>query len=594
MMQNNMDSDLSVSEFDVIVVGSGAGGMLTAIRARDLGLKAVVLEKSDRYGGTSAVSGGAIWIPNNRSLQDKDSPEKAMEYLLACTEGKVSKAKLARYIETAPKLVDYLASLGVEYFVHPTLTYPDYYPWLPGSLPGGRTMFVRPLEDGGVLGEEYFRLRESYPEFKLLEKISLDLEEGSALLYRKPGWVKVLIAVLARYWTDWGWRRRTQRDRRLTIGNAMIGGLRKAMIERGIPLLLNTRMTGLVAENGRVIGVQVEREGQPETLCAARGVILASGGFERSQMLREQHLEHLTREDWSGTPQANNVGDALVAAQSIGAETEFLNEAWWAPTIRLPSRQAPNTNRHQPLFFERGMPHSLCVNRNGVRFTNEGCSYHQFGQAMMRDHANTGANLPCWFVFDAEYRRKYPLGSLLPGSVLGDSKLPPDWFDNLLYKADTLEQLAGKINVPPNALEDTVARFNGFASTGVDDDFGRGGNIYNLYFGDPSHEPNRTLGPLVKAPFYAVRIDLGDLGTKGGPKTDEFARVLNNQGEPIVGLYATGNVAGSVMGPAYPGAGATLGSAMTFGLVAAEHLACAPVSDEAPRIMSACQDARLV
>ncbi|MFW0756270.1 FAD-dependent oxidoreductase [Pseudomonas sp. H11T01] len=593
MMRNGPDSDLLESEFDVIIVGSGAGGMLAAIRAQDLGLKAAVLEKSDRYGGTSAVSGGAIWIPNNRALQGKDSSEKAMEYLLACTEEKVPRTKLARYIETAPKLVDYLASLGVEYYVHPTLTYPDYYPWLTGSLTGGRTMFVRPLEDGGVLGEEFFRLRESYPEFKLLEKISLDMEEGSALLYRKPGWIKALISVLARYWTDWGWRRRTHRDRRLTIGNALIGGLRKAMMERGIPLLLNTRMTGLVVENGRVTGVKIEREGQPAQLSAGRGVVLASGGFERSQALRERHLDHLTREDWSGTPRDNNVGDALVAAQSIGAETEFLSEAWWVPTIRLPSRQAPNTNRHQALFFELGLPHSLCVNRNGVRFTNEINSYHHFGQEMMRDQVNTGANLPCWFVFDAEYRRKYPLGSLLPGRVVDDSKLPPDSFDNLLYKADTFEQLAGKINVPPKALEETVARYNGFASTGDDVDFGRGGNVYNLYFGDPSQKPNRTLGPLLKAPFYAVRIDLGDLGTKGGPKTDEFARVMDTQGEPIIGLYAIGNAAGSVMGSAYPGAGATLGSAMTFGLVAAEHLADTDFSNDVQPALSAYPETRL-
>ncbi|MGH8344984.1 MAG: FAD-dependent oxidoreductase [Pseudomonas sp.] len=592
-MRDGPDADLCTSDFDVIIVGSGAGGMLAALRAHDLGLKAVVLEKSDRYGGTSAVSGGAIWIPNNRAIRGIDSSEQAMQYLLACTEEKVPRIKLARFIETAPKLVDYLASLGVEYYVHPTLTCPDSYPWLPGSLPGGRTMFVRPLEDGGVLGEEYWRLRQTYPEFKLQETISPECLEGSALLYRKLGWIKALIAALERYWTDWGRRRHHHRDRSLTLGNAMIGGLRKAMMERGIPLLLDTRMTDLLAENGRVIGVKISRKGQQEQLSARRGVVLASGGFERSQALRERYLDHLTLEDWSATPREDNVGDALVAAQSIGAETEFLSEAWWAPTIRMASPEAPNTNRHQVLFFERGLPHSLCVNRNGVRFTNEICSYHQFGQAMMRDQVNTRANLPCWFIFDAEYRHKYPLGSLLPGCVEDDSHLPPDLFDNLLYKADTIEQLAGKINVPSIALEETVARYNGFACTGDDIDFGRGGNAYDLYFGDPSQKPNRTLGPLLKAPFYAVRIDLGDLGTKGGPKTDEFARVVDTHGEAIIGLYAIGNVAGSVMGGAYPGSGVSLGSAMTFGLVAAEHLADTDFSNDVQINMSACQETRL-
>lgn len=575
-------SDEPATDVDVVVVGSGAGGMLAAIRAHDLGLRAIVIEKSDRYGGTSAVSGGAIWIPNNRDLNGEDSPAKALEYLEACTEGAVPRSKLLRYIEASPGLVEYLSRLGVQYYVHPELTYPDYYPANPGALPGGRTMFVRPMEDGSVLGDEFFRLRESYPEFQLMNKISLDLSEGHMMLYRKPGWIRALFGVVAGYWKSPSWRRRTRRDRRLAIGNALVAGLRKAMLERDIPLLLNTRLTGLVTQMGRVTAVQVEREGQPQQLRAARGVILASGGFEHSQALREQHLELLTREDWSATPRDNNVGDGLAAAREIGAGIEFMREAWWAPTVRIPALQTPNTNRHLALFYERGLPHSLCVNRNGVRFVNEICSYHQFGQAMIRDQAASGANVPCWFLFDANYRRKYPLASLLPSTVAPDAKLPPDWFDNFLYRADTLEELARKIGVPPASLRETVGRFNGYADKGVDDCYGRGGNFYGEYFGDPSHKPSRTLGRLDTAPFYAVRIDLGDLGTKGGPKTDESARVMHTSGHPIEGLYAIGNVAGSVMGGSYPGAGATLGSAMTFACIAAEHIAGFEVPNSLP------------
>ena len=567
-----MDDNFTES-FDVVIVGSGAGGMLAAIKAHDLGLRSVVLEKSDRYGGTSAVSGGAIWIPNNRFLDGKDSPGKALEYLKACTADAVPEIKLRRYVEAAPRLVDYLASIGVKYYVHPQLTYPDYYPDHPGAMNGGRTMFVSALNDGGVLGEEFFRLRESYPEFKLLNRISLDLDEGHKMLYRKPGWIKTLGSAVLRYWGDIRMRRRTYRDRRLTIGNALVGGLRKAMLERGIPLLLNTRMTELVVTDGRVSGVKVERDGHPQKIAAGRAVILASGGFEQSQELRERHLGHKTSADWSATPRDNNVGDGFKAAQAIGADMAFLDEAWWAPTMHMPSTQSPNTNRHMALFFERGLPHSLCVNRQGARFTNEICSYHQFGQAMLRDHAATGANLPCWFIFDNEFRRKYPLGGLLPGNVAPDTKLPPDWFGNFLYRADSLRELAEQISVPAQALTDTVAKFNSYAESGVDKDFGRGDNFYGQYFGDPAHGPNRTLGGLTKAPFYAVRIDLGDLGTKGGAKTDEDARVLDIHGAPIPGLYAIGNVAGSVMGGAYPGAGATLGSSMTFALVAVSGLA---------------------
>jgi len=578
-------------KYDVVVVGSGAGGMLSAIRCHDLGLKTLLIEKSDRYGGTSAVSGGAIWIPNNPDAGPGDSEEKALEYLVACTEGQVPQAKLRRYLQVAPQMLSYLAGLGLEYYADPLTSYPDYYPHHSGAMPYGRTMLVRPMDDGGVLGDEFFRLRESYPEFKLLDKISIDLVEGGALLYRSKGWIRVLLGLLWRYHADRSWRRQTHRDRRLTIGNALVGRLRKAMLVRGIPLLLKTRLTRILVEGGRVAGVSASRDGRPVTISATRGVVLASGGFEQSQELRERFLEQRTEARWSATPRDNNVGDGLLAALEIGADTAFMNEAWWAPTIAVPSRPAPNTTRNQALFFERGLPHSMAINRLGKRFVNEICSYHQFGQAMLRDNAATGANLPCWFIFDAQYRQKYPLGSLLPGSVASDSKLPKDWFDNFLYRADSLAELAARIGVAGDSLVETTRRFNGFAAAGVDEDFARGGNVYGQFFGDPAHAPNKVLGAIDKPPFYAVRIDLGDLGTKGGPRTDEDARVLGRDSRPIPGLFAVGNVAGSVMGGAYPGAGATLGSAMTFAYVAAEKLA---QRDEAGQLTQPCElDARI-
>ncbi len=553
---------------DVIVVGSGAGGMLAAIRAHDLGLKAILIEKSDRYGGTSAQSGGAIWIPNNHSSHPGDSYEAGLAYLKTVTEGAVPDAKLARYAEVSVQMPAYLSSLGVHYYVDPPLTAPDYYPSAPGASPGGRTMCVKPM-DGAVLGEEFFRLREQQPQHKLLEKISIDIPEGIQLSNRRKGWIKTLVRIFAQYFGNRAWRRRTHRDQRLTLGNALIGGLRKAMLDRGIPLLLKTGLTRLVVENGRVVGIVAEREGNDIHLSAARAVILASGGFEQSQPLRDRYFEHTTRPDWSATPPGNNTGDGLTAAMAIGADTEFMNEAWWAPTVKMGSNYPPHTVRSVPLFFERGFPHSLAVNRVGKRFVNEICSYHLFGQAMIKDQTATQANLPCWLVFDATFRQKYPLGALLPGSMVPDKKLPPDWFDHLIYKADSLAALAEKIDVPVATFQDTVARFNDNALKGIDPDFGRGTNRYNLYFGDPSHLPCRVLGPVATAPFYAVRIDLGDIGSKGGPKTDTEARVLHTNGQPIPGLYAVGNAAGSVMGCAYPGPGATLGSAMTFAYLAA-------------------------
>lgn len=563
---------LETLQYDVVVVGSGAGGMLAAVRASDLGMRTILLEKSDRYGGTSAVSGGAIWIPGNDFIAERDPPEQALKYLLEVTEGRVPEAKLNAYVTMAPGLVRYLASLGVDYYVDPLASHPDYYPKAEGTMPGGRTMFIRPM-DGGVLGESYAQLRESYPEFKMMDKISLDLSEGGMIITRAPGWRRVILRNLRRYWGDLAFRRRTHRDRRLTIGNALVGGLRKAMLDRGIPLILKARMTGLETEGRQVIGVRATVEGRPVLIRARRAVILASGGFEQSQHLRDAHFPQATELRWSATPRDNNTGDALVAVREIGAATEFLDEAWWAPTVAVPFRLAPNMVRNQGIFFERGYPHSLAVNRLGKRFTNEICSYHQFGKAMIRDQKASGANIPCWLIFDAQYRAKYPLGGLQPGWAMPDARLPQDWFDNFLYRADTLEGLAAKIGVPADTLTATVETFNLHAASGSDPEFGRGANAYNQYFGDPTHLPSRNLGPVVKAPFYAVRLDLGDLGSKGGPRTDEKARVLREDGTIIDGLYAIGNCAGSVMGPAYPGAGATLGAAMTFGYVAAAAIA---------------------
>jgi 3-oxosteroid 1-dehydrogenase len=561
-------------EYDVVVVGSGAGGMLAAIRAHDLGLRSVVIEKSDRFGGTSAVSGGAIWIPNNDDFHGEDSPEKALEYLIACTENTVPQEKLSRYVEVSPELPRYLKKLGVEYYAHPVMSYPDYYPWNSGSQPRGRTMFVKPV-DGTGLGEEFYRIRESYPEFKLFGKITMDLDEGAQIAGKYPGWIKTLAGILWRYYTDFGWRKKTHRDRKLGLGNALTGGLRKAMIDRGIPLRLKTRLTSIVREaDGRVTGIVAEHNGAEIHITAQKGVIMASGGFEQSKELRDTYFEQKTDPRWSATPRDNNTGDALLAAIDIGADTAFMKEAWWAPTISMPSKEAPNTVRNIALFFERGYPHIVAVNRLGKRFTNEIVSYHQFGQAMMRDNAATGANLPCWLIFDAEFRANYPLGGLLPGSVQPDSRLPADWFDNFLYKADTIEELAGKMEVPRDTLVSTISRFNGFAEKGIDEDFGKGDTVYNKFFGDPRHpSPNKVLGAVAKAPFYAVRCDMGDIGSKGGPKTDENANVLDKSGKPIPGLYAVGNAAGSVMGAAYPGAGATLGAAMTFAYVASTKIA---------------------
>ncbi len=565
---------MSDDEFDVVVVGSGAGGLLTAIKAHDLGLKVAIIEKTELYGGTSAVSGGGIWIPSNDYMKKHyaNADKMALEYLQHCTKGKVSDEKLWAYIKKSAELVPYLKSLGIEYYVPEIGSYPDYYTNAPGAVEQGRSMDLHPI-DARPLGNDLYNMRDSLPEFKVFDRVSLTLTEAGMLLARAPGWKWMMAKLLLRYWTDFAGRRKSKRDRRLNIGAALVGGLRMASLERKIPLYLQTRMIELVTEAGAVKGVRVNQQGREFVMNARWAVVLASGGFEQNSELRTKYFPQRTETAWSVTPRDCNEGDGLLAAQAIGAETEFLDEAWWSPTFTTPTSGSPSFRRSAPLFFERGYPHSICVNREGKRFTNEICSYHQFGQAMLRDNSTTGSNLPCWMIIDANYRKKYPLAGILPSFVMPDSALPPEWFDKLIFQAASIEELAMKILIDPSSLRNTVDRFNRFAINGVDEDFGRGDNVYNQFFGDPSVTPNRNLGPLSDAPFYAIRVNLGDIGSKGGPKVDENANVLDMDNCPISGLYATGNVAGSVTAGSYPGAGATLGPAMTFGYIAAEHIA---------------------
>jgi len=561
----------NMTEYDVLVVGSGAGGMVSALRAHDLGLRPLLIEKSDRFGGTSAVSGGGIWIPNNQAIAQNDSPELAMEYLRACTKGRVSEEKLRSYVTNSRRLLDELAKWKVGYFSVPG--YADYMPWLPGALQtGGRTMM--PLSfDGRLLGDEIFKMREPHPTHKVLGRIQIDLAEMGPLIRRNRTWWLTAAKLVFRYLCDVPFRLKSRRDRRLTTGNAMIGALRKAMMERGIPLLLNTRLVGFIEEAGRVTGATVSRRGRTYDIMATKGIIVASGGFEKNQTLRDRYMPLSTPVDFSLTPGLNNSGDALIAGEAIGADTEFLDQAWWVPTMRVPAPGFNNADMRAALFMERGYPHTMCVNRDGERFVNEAISYNDFGAEMIADQKRTGANTPCWMILDATARWRYPIGAVMPPVIMPDLLVPREWWDNVIYKADSVEELARKIEIDPVTLRRSVERMNGFATSGVDEEFHRGENAYDMVFGDPRNAPNPCLGKIEKAPFYAIPIDIGDIGTKGGLRTNENANVLRADGTPIEGLYATGNVSGAVTYDSYPGAGGTIGPAMTFGLVAAEHIA---------------------
>jgi 3-oxosteroid 1-dehydrogenase len=559
---------MSAQTYDVVVVGSGAAGATTALRAHGHGLSVVVVEKAHKYGGTSATSGGVLWVPNHGLAAAGDGRDQALQYLNSVVPGDVQRERLEAFVDKAPEMVRFLQASGVN--VMPA-TWPDYFPDKPGAR-SDRSL-VCPTFDGRDLGSRFTLMREQYTRFKLLNRYAMDLPEFFALSSRARGWQLVLLRIWLRYWTDFSTRRISRRDRRFTSGAALMGQLYKRIFERGIELRLNSRITQLLEDAGKVTGVRVNSFGRTSDIMARHGVVICAGGFEWNQELRDRFLEvpGLTR--YSSSPEDANRGEALLAGLEVGAATEHTGAAWWIPTMHMPMPGTSNFEEIHQAAFDVGRPHSVCVNRRGLRFVDEACGYDDFGKAMVRDQLATGANCPCWLVFDARFRQKFTAGGFMPTVMMPDRRIPPDWWDHYIFKAGTVEELAAKIAVPLGTLTQTIARLNESARTGEDSDFGRGGNAYDRFFGDPTSKPNPSLGTIEVAPFYAVPINLGDLGSKGGLKTDERARVIDRAGRPIANLYASGNATGSPFGNCYPGAGGTIGPAMTFGYVAADEIA---------------------
>ena len=553
---------------DVIVVGSGAAGAMAALRAAELGLRPLIIEKAHKFGGTSAASGGVLWIPNHGLAENGDSRDQALRYLNTLVSGAIQRDRLEAFVDQGREMVRFMRSLGIA--VLPA-HWPDYFPDTPGAR--SDRSIICPTFDGRELGEHFTLMREQYTRFKLLNRYSMDLAEFFALSSRARGWIFTLARILWRYWTDLGTRRITRRDRRFTSGAALMGQIYKRIFARDIEVRLDTKLNELVISDGRVTGVRVSHFGRVYEIQAAHGVVLCAGGFEWNQELRDRFfpVPGLTRH--SSTPEDANRGEALLAGLEIGATTEHTEAGWWIPTMHMPIPAVSNFEEIHQAAFDVGRPHSLCVNRNGVRFVDEACGYDDFGKAMVADQLRTGSNCPCWLVFDASFRAKFSAGGFMPTPVLPDRRVPPDWWDHYIFKADTVGALAEKIQVPAEAVARSIANINKFSKTGQDPEFGRGGNAYDRFFGDPTVKPNPSLAPIETAPFYAVPINLGDLGTKGGLKADAQARVLRADGQPIPNLYAAGNASGCPFGNCYPGAGGTIGPALTFGYIAANDIA---------------------
>ncbi len=540
---------------DVVVVGSGAGGMTAALTASAAGASVVLVEKSDRYGGSTALSGGGIWAPNNPTLLREglgDDPDDVRRYLHAVVGDRVPAARLDTFAAAAPLALSFLEKQSPHMRFFWCRGYSDYHPEFPGGRPNGRSIEARPFDkrqlgpmepemlDTGIQGPA--GLWVTATDFHDLNQVTRTWTGKKALL-RAAGRVASNVV---------------RRRRIATTGSALVGRLRLALAEAGVEVWLSAPVKSLVAADGTVAGVEVERNGRNQLVEARRGVILATGGFDHDPELRAKYLS-MVDHDWSmGAP--TNTGDGIRLGEEVGAALDLMDDAWWMPAIEQPK------GRLFPLVSERSMPGSLIVNQAGRRFTNESAPYVNFIHDQLRLHEQEGGHVPVWFIMDQRARQRYTFAAVAPYQPI-----PKSWYGiGTMFSSSTIEGLAAKIDVPAEALAATVERFNAAARRGRDDDFQRGDSAYDRYYGDPTL-PNPCLNELVKAPFHAARVVPGDLGTKGGLVTDEHGRVQREDGSVVEGLYAVGNTSASVMGNEYAGAGATIGPSLTFGWVAARH-----------------------
>ncbi len=551
-------------EIDTLVVGSGAGGLLSALVAADNRAEVLVIEKEAQWGGTSATSGAGIWIPNSdqaRAAGFEDNVDDAFKYVRALSKDNVPDANIRAFVENAAPMLRWVTNkTEINYQAFP---YPDYHAENPGGSPTGyRTHMPLPI-DGRKLGKDVEKLRFSSPAASLFGYLNWHFDETYIILFRAPGWWWHLTKSLARYWFDWPFRFKSRKDRRLTLGNALLGGLRLALNEKGVPVWLESPLVELVHDKGKVVGAVVRHDGKDLRIKARKGVVLAAGGFDKNQAMRDENAPLYRSAHLSGGT-GGNTGDSIRAGTALGAATLNMQSAWAAPVFYVPGE-----DRGRLCTIERALPGCMMVNQKGQRYLNEAASYHIVGQQMARRAAEHGDANPSWFVFDHKYRHNYPVGPLYP--------IMPDWMQRgevrgILKKGKTVEELAVAMGVAPDILAQTVARFNENAVKGEDPDFHRGEAAYDKMYGDPRVGPNPCLAPIAKGPFYAMPIYPGDIGTNGGLLTDDKARVLDAKGKPITGLYAIGNNAASALGESYPGAGVTIGPAMTFGYIAARDM----------------------
>jgi 3-oxosteroid 1-dehydrogenase len=520
------------SSYDVVVIGSGASGLTAALSAASKGASVVVLERGSKFGGASALSGGQLWIPNNRYQKEagvRDSASLATRYMIKLARGRVDRSFIDSFIRNSPRALDFLvANTPLQVALREGL--PDYHPEWDGALKGGRTLDPG-LFDGSSLGDE-FRTILHNPQYHLpggLHTTSLEFE----MLMRGDG-VPGL---------------KGRKPSMLALGEALVGGLRKGLIDLEVPLFLSHRAIKLVLDGGRATGVEVISGKGRLVVGARQGVILAAGGFEWNPEMKKAYLS-APSENSAGCE--TNTGDGVNMGIGAGGATSLMEEAWWFTLILKPGEK-----RGWLATSERTLPGSIMVNSRGKRFANEAMNYSDLGREMLASDSASYSlkNIPAYLIFDSWYLAKYP--------VAGEREKAPKF----MARGESIARLAARLGIDGRNLVSTVAEFNRNAELGKDPEYHRGESYYDRHWGDPS-APNPTLGPLTKPPFYGVRMLAGDIGTKGGLTTDGVGRVLGPDGRAIEGLYAVGNNSASVMGPGYAGSGATLGPCITFGYLA--------------------------
>ncbi len=558
-----------VYECDVLVAGSGCSGMAAAITARHRGLDVLIVEKEPRFGGTTARSGGWLWIPGTslaRAYGIKESPDQARTYLRHEAGNNYDAARVDAFLAAGPEAVDFFTTQTALRFDMP-LVFPDYHAEAPGGAQGGRSMVTRPF-DGRELGEQIKYLGAPLPE---LTVFGMMLGSGKEIIHFMRATKSLTSAIyvakrLSRHFMD---VLRHGRGMTLTNGNALAGRLAKSALDLNIPLWLSSPVRELIVENGTVRGARVTREGRTIEVRARRGVVLACGGFPHDVARRKAMFPHAPTgaEHFSPGP-IGNTGDGLRLAESAGGRVEnrLPNAAAWVP-VSLTTRK-DGSRGVMPHFIDRAKPGVIAVMRDGMRFGNEGNSYHDFVQAMTKA-AKPGEEIAAFLITDHKSLRKYGLGCVPPFPMPLGHHLRTGY----LMRGATLAELAAKAGINAKGLADTVAQFNAEAADGRDPAFGKGSRAYNRYQGDALHGPNPCVAPLKDGPFYAIKMVIGDLGTYAGIITDANARALDADGRVIPGLYAAGNDMASIMGGNYPGAGITLGPALTFGYIAGRHLA---------------------